>query len=296
MKKKRVIIGAGFLLVGLFVLVFHPDRPLWISTTPLTVVAPDGVKLSASLSIPRWKRVIGAVVMVHGSGPLTRESLRGDVRRLVSLGFAVLHYDKRGTGFSEGVYSPSSQTPMTELIAVLSGDAAAAMNTLHGVALGEEVPIGFFGASQAGWILPAAVARCQNEPDFLVILSGTPVSTGVEGYYSELTGDGMRPPSLTDRGEIERLTLAYRGDPGFDPIPTWRSLKIPTLWILGREDLSVPTFASLPLLESLRKEGHTEHEFVVFPETGHDLRHVPTGAPQEIWVPLMDWFGRLPTR
>ena len=67
--------------------------------------------------------------------------------------------------------------------------------------------IGFFGASQAGWIIPLAAELTRTRPRFHVILSGNAVSTGVEQYYSDLTGDGTRAPQLADRAEIERLVV-----------------------------------------------------------------------------------------
>ena len=44
----------------------------------------------------------------------------------------------------------------------------------------------------------------RTSPRFSVILSGPAVSTGVEQYYSDLTGDGNRPPQVADRAFVER--------------------------------------------------------------------------------------------
>ncbi len=147
-------------------LTFHPDRPLWIRNEDFSVLTADGVALSGTLSVPRWSEPIGAVVVVHGSGPLAREHLRGDVRSLVANGFAVVHYDKRGAGRSQGEYMPSASNPMTRIVDVLADDAVAMMTKLQTRFSGQRVEFGFFGASQAGWIIPLAATRCPAQPRF----------------------------------------------------------------------------------------------------------------------------------
>lgn len=278
------------LLLLIIISIFHPSRPLWIKNEDLTVRASDGVLLSGTLSIPRWHKPIGAVVVVHGSGPLTRDHVRGDVRSLVANGFAVLHYDKRGTGRSQGEYIPSSSTPMPRIIDVLAGDAETMMTFLHQRFQKDDIDLGFFGASQAGWIIPLAVTKCRGIPSFLIIISGTPASTGLEGHYSNLTGDGTRDPQELDPNELMRRTLAFEGEPGFEPMPLWESLDCATLWLLGDRDVSVPTFVSVDLLEKHIRKGHPEHRVIRFSNAGHDLRDVDTGQPVDIWPTILDWY------
>ncbi len=277
-------------LLGSFLLMFHPDRPLRMKNTDLVVVASDGTTLSATLSWPRGKPLIGAVVLVHGSGPLTRQHVRGDMRSLVDLGFAVLHYDKRGAGASGGTYMPSSRTPAVELMNVLAGDAATVMDSLRARQEVAGVPCGFFGASQAGWIIPLAAMRTTTKPDFQILLSAPAVSTGIEGYYSGLTGDGSGPASITDQATLEQTTLSYSGDPGFDPYSLWAASHIRTLWLLGDRDVSVPTFATVRVLDTLMKAGHQEHTVVRFPNAGHDLRDAESGAPVTLWNSVATWY------
>ncbi len=108
--KRYFRISLGLLGLGAcaVVLVFHPSRPLYMRHKFVDVVSGDGSVLSGTLSLPRWNhRPVPAVVMVHGSGRLTREHLLGDVRRLVWEGIGVLAYDKRGVGASGGAYPPA---------------------------------------------------------------------------------------------------------------------------------------------------------------------------------------------
>ena len=290
-RKRRlmIIVPIAAALAGTFLLVFHPARPLRMKNTDVTVVAPDGVQLAGTLSVPRGSDPIGAVVLVHGSGPLTRNEVRGDVRGLVDLGFAVLHYDKRGAGASGGTYMQGSRTPAMQLMDVLSSDAATVFDTLR-ARMASNVLCGFFGASQAGWIIPLAATRCARAPDLHIILSGPAVPTGVESYYSELTSDGTGDPLIADRDSLERMTLSYSGEPGYDPLPVWRNLHIPTLWLLGDRDGSVPTFATVRLLDELIAEGHAEHTIVRFPNAAHDLRDMGSGDPVPVWENVAAWY------
>ena len=59
-------------------------------------------RLAGTLIIPPTKGPRPAIILLHGSGPLTRYSFGPYPHFFSSLGFAVLIYDKRGTGSSTG--------------------------------------------------------------------------------------------------------------------------------------------------------------------------------------------------
>ena len=150
------------LVIGAGLLVFHPSRPLYMQQRPVEVVVDDGVTLRGTISKPRWSRKpYPGVVLVHGSGPLTREHLTGDVRSLVQHGFVVLAYDKRGAGASSGEYLRQSRYPAETLLRRLAADAGAAFDQLAADPDVDSSRLGFFGASQAGWIIPPS---CRTHP------------------------------------------------------------------------------------------------------------------------------------
>ena len=60
-------------------------------------------KLAGTLIIPEGTAPRPAIALLHGSGPLTRHSFGPYPLFFASQGFAVLTYDKRGTGASTGV-------------------------------------------------------------------------------------------------------------------------------------------------------------------------------------------------
>lgn len=273
---------------------FHPARPLYMRHQALDVVAPDGTLLSATLSLPRWRsKPRAGMVMVHGSGRLTRRHLIGDVRRLVWEGFAVLAYDKRGVGESGGEYPMNSNTGGAEAtLRILAADAAAALKRLRQVPDIDPTTVGYFGASQASWIIPLATESLDPPPRFQIILSGAAVSTGVEQFYSDLTGDGHRPPTVADPKEIERLVNAFDGAHGYDPFPILSATRVPTLWLLGDQDQSVPVFATANVLNTLPSEAAAYHTVIRFPDAGHDLRNVSTGKPAPIWDEMFSWLRK----
>jgi len=115
-------LGAGFL-------VFHPSRPLYMRQRQVELRANDGGVLQATLSRPRWRRAaVPGMVIVHGSGPLTRDAVRGDMRAPVRMGFAVLTYDKRDVGRSGGVFLRQWGDSAEAVRARLAADAAVAMD------------------------------------------------------------------------------------------------------------------------------------------------------------------------
>jgi dienelactone hydrolase len=261
---------------------------------PFDVVTTDGTVLAATLSLPRWVRQpVPAVVVVHGSGPLTRAHLRGDVRRLVWAGFGLLAYDQRGDGASQGVYPRGGGGGAESLLPLLAQDAASALEHLRREPDVDASRVGYFGASQAGWIIPLASAQVNPPPRFHVVLSAPAVSTGVEQLYSSLTGDGLRPPQLNDVGAIEARVTRFSGPPGFDPLPVLAGMDVPTLWLLGERDESVPTFATVRAIEALRGAGNKSHTVIVYPGADHGLRNVASGESAPLWTDMRAWWHKI---
>src|SRR5688572_9374383 len=294
MKSMKVVALIAALALSTGAVVFHPARPLYMQHRAVEITVDDGVTLRGTVSKPRWSRnPVPGVVLVHGSGPLTREHVLGDTRNLVWLGFAVLAYDKRGAGASSGVYLRSREHSADTLLRRLAADAAPVFNELAADPEVDTTKVGFFGASQAGWIIPLAAELTRARSRFHVILSGNAVSTGVEQYYSDLTGDGIRAPQVADRAEIERLVLSFKGAPGFDPAPVLLASRTPTLWLMGDRDESGPTFASVRVLDAIRATGNDRHTVIRYPNANHALRDVATGEALPVWTQMMAWLRQI---
>ena len=110
-----------------------------------------GVTLSGSIVFPAGD-IHSAVVFVHGSGKQSRDLKLAE--RFAKAGIAALVYDKRGAGKSGGEYE-GNQNVSEKNIALLADDAAAALKAPDQSSIGiKDVPVGFVGISQAGWIAP----------------------------------------------------------------------------------------------------------------------------------------------
>jgi pimeloyl-ACP methyl ester carboxylesterase len=139
--------------------------------------------------------------------------------------------------------------------------------------------IGLAGSSQAGWILPHA-ARELGGVAFVLLLSGPVCTVGQEVFYSGIV---EHDPSRTI-AEAQAAVATFSGAPGYDPLPTLRSLDTPTLWLLGLEDRSIPIQLTLDHLTALKRAGRP-FEWRTYAGLGHSL-----GA--QIWDDVGAWIAR----
>ncbi len=222
------------------------------------------VNISGTLTKPRGKGPFPVVVFVHGSGPWARGAPYALGEYLAANGIASWSYDKRGVGKSGGVYTHDVDSAQFELLAA---DAIAGVRMLAKRPDIDTNRIGIWGISQAGWIIPIVGARAP-ELDFAIIVSGPLTTLSEENYFSSLTGEGAEVPKRS-RAEIALLMKAHKPT-GFDPIPFVRQMRIPSVWIFGGNDDSVPVDESIDALHALQKEGYP-FELSWFPTGNHQL-------------------------
>jgi alpha/beta superfamily hydrolase len=133
------------------------------------------IKLAGTLTMPEGTGPFKAVIMITGSGAQNRnEELMGHKPFLIMAdylsrhGIAVLRYDDRGVGGSQGKYSEATS-------ADLATDAEAAFNFLRTNPKIDPKMIGFAGHSEGGLIAPI-VAATNHDIGFIVSLAGPGVS------------------------------------------------------------------------------------------------------------------------
>ena len=234
------------------------------------------IRLSYRFDLPERSGRVGAVVFGHGSGQQTKDSCRFLANGFLSRGFATLCYDKRGVGQSTGTFvfvGPNDSIPVFD---DLAGDLAAGAAWLRTQPAIDPARIGLAGVSQAGWIVPIAAARAR--PAFMILLVGPAVSVGVEGFYSRIVEHGG--------GSLEegyRQLPSFSGFHGFDPKPVLESLDVPGLWLLGGDDRSIPTPATVAILDQLIAAGRP-YARVVFPGFGHNLGGAPFWSEIDSWL------------
>lgn len=239
----------------------------------VTYTSADGIKIAGRLSIPDGDEQFPAVVMTHGSEPGTRDNFGGKLMMhfMISRGIAILNYDKRGVGDSEGRYQEAASTQNMQKLAEDVNAGVAYLLTRPEV---EAKKIGVIGGSQAGWVIPLAASQSESL-SFFIILSGPVTSTGVEDLFSNYTNDGETSSTYDDALITERLRKLKAG--GFDPIPIIENLDLPGLWLWGSVDKSVPATLSAENLQAIIDNGKNNFSYQIFLNGDHGLTESENG-------------------
>jgi len=266
------------------------DIPVIEVTSPPvdTVTFQNGdVTLAGTLDLPVGEGPFPAIVTIHGSPPLTRNDIY-NLRMshfFVQHGYAVLRYDKRGTGESKGKYPEVGTHEEGEAnLNILADDALAGVAFLKNHDLIDPERIGLAGHSQAGWIIPLAASK---SPDvaFMIISSGPTSTVGQEIFYSDLTAEGT---ALHDASDMAR---DFAGPHGFDPIPALQKLGIPGFWSLGALDESIPIPLTVEILDSLITDHDKDFTYIIYPNKGHDWRDKDTGQLYPVLYDALKWLN-----
>lgn len=182
-----------------------PVAPFPYSEEALAIRSADGVTLGATLSMPKGVARPDIVILVHGSGPQTRdEAIFGHrtfavlADHLARQGVAVLRYDKRGISRSTGDYESHTQVQLVD-------DLNAVVNAVK--ARRQFGRLGLIGHSEGPMIAAAVAARQPASVDFLVSMAGV----GLRGLGMMLLQDRL---AAQDHGagpaEVEQLMVYVR--------------------------------------------------------------------------------------
>ena len=235
----------------------------------------EGASLGGTIYLPTSSGRHAAAVWVHGAGEAMRLTWGGQLLPgLVSAGVVVLSYDKRGVGESEGdcCTSPGRYN----LVAADADGAVLALRSRDDI---DASRVGFYGVSEAGWVVPLANSRLKEPVAFTALVSGPTVTTGEEEVWSNATGEDEPEPLTTEKKAEATRRLEAAGPSGFDPAPYIEQMQTPGLWLFGGGDKSIPTDRSVAILKRLKAQGK-DFTIVVFPAAGHGLvDNVPT-APE----------------
>lgn len=242
-----------------------------------------GTTLVGTLHLPDRPGPHPAIVVGHGSGPVTRSDLYGSeiADHFAPRGVAVLQFDKRGHGESGGEDVGSYSSSMV----IYAFDILAAVEALRARADIDPAQVGLFGVSQAGWVLPIAAAMSRGSVDFMIVVSGPTVSIAEENLYSDLTGSTVGRPTGLSRAEIRRR-MAEAEPGGIAASAFIAELTMPALWIFGALDQSIPWEESIADIEAAKAEWDRDFTVRVFENGNHGLRAARTGGQWERPVPM----------
>jgi pimeloyl-ACP methyl ester carboxylesterase len=310
----------------------NPVKPYPYAEEEVTFAnAKANVTLAGTLTTPHGPGPFPTVLLVVGSGPHDRdESLAGHRPFLVLAdaltrgGLAVLRYDKRGIGASNGDYGAAT----TDDFASDADAAIAFLKTRHELNLKK---FGVIGHSEGGLI--AGVLAARSPQISWIVLLAAPGLNGEETLLlqskliAEASGlsdeqitaslafdrhayalvrhehdtatlekklndlvhasgmsDSLPPPAL--QSQIRLISSPwFRFFLDYDPVPTLRKITCPVLALDGDKDLQVPSHENLPLIQSaLDAGGNQDFEVMEMPGLNHLFQHSETGSPSEYGV------------
>ena len=245
----------------------------------------QGLKFSGTIYLPGGSQPSPAVVVIHPASAGERidpfyDHLKSE---LPKHGLAVLVFDRRGSGASEGDFETADFED-------LAGDAIAAVEYLQSRPEIDRAKIGLHGTSQGGWIAPIVAAR-KMDVAFLIAVSAcgvTPADQMDYGVAFHMEQDGFDPAIIDKavelrklvneyfRGRIERERVATRltqveSEPWFEkaylypsnelpaditqskwyyemdyePLSVWKQVHQPTLFLFAEIDEWVPVEPSM---------------------------------------------------
>jgi pimeloyl-ACP methyl ester carboxylesterase len=233
------------------------------------------VRLAGTLTSPRTGGKHPAMILVHGSGPENRDYILPFARFLVRRGMAILGYDKRGVGESTGDWKTASFEDLAgDVVAAYEylktrGDIDPTQIGLLGVsqagwvmpiAAVREPAIGFLISISGAGIVPAEtsldnvrneMAAAGRRPEVieqiisLMRLQYRFAETG-DGWDEYIAGRqqlaarlGGTPPPTFPGTRDDPLWQTMRAFYFYDPGPTLRRLRTPTLGMWGELDTNI---------------------------------------------------------
>ena len=277
------------------------------------------VTLSGTVILPppdrRFAAPHPAMVMVHGSGPLTRRGQRYVAELFAYHGIAVLVHDKRGTGQSTGSWNALAHT-------VWADDIRAAVDTLRAQPSIDPARVGLFAASEGGYVAPQVAATddalaflvcrvCAARPHGEVIVDMEGGAMRRQGYADadvELAvhylglqiGYALAPqPEALEQMRalyaehegarwITQYNIrihapdapfwdTYRGVLEPTPGPIYATLDLPILVVLGERDNRILTDANVEAFEAaFAASGNADAAIRVLPNATHGLMEIPS--------------------
>jgi pimeloyl-ACP methyl ester carboxylesterase len=181
-------------------------RKLALHSEDVSFQASDGVTLAGTLVTPATPGRHPAIIFMHGSGAAPRMSNFGLGYWLATRGFAVLKYDKRGSGQSGGTLTRNFTYER------LGEDGAAAARFLSTRPEVDSRRVGFWGVSEGGWTAPLA-ATAFPDAAFVIIASGSGLSPADQEMLDtedQLKSDGrFDATQIAEALRFERLRDDY---------------------------------------------------------------------------------------
>ena len=175
------------------------DGPPFAFPVETVTFSSGAVELAGGFLKPAGEGPFPAVVLVHGAGRSTKHepAFRVHANAFVRGGFAVLVYDKRGSGASTGTLDSSDYDDLAD-------DVAAGVRFLRSRRDVMPAGIGILGRSEGGWVGTMAASR-DPRVAFVILSSGSAVRPWDQTLFA--TRQSLRERGASDR-EIDEAVAA----------------------------------------------------------------------------------------
>ncbi|MFJ6675419.1 alpha/beta hydrolase family protein [Actinosynnema sp. NPDC091369] len=213
-----------------------------------------------------------AVVMVHGSGRVSRDGYRPEAEAFARAGVVTLIYDKRPKRSKSDVD-----------FELLADDAVAAVRALKAQPDVDPARTGLWGVSEGGWVAPIAAAG-STDVAFVVTVGAPGVAPERQQSWNlvnRLAAAGVSG-SLVDT--VSRTTLGLLvgaglfPESGYDPVPVLERVTQPVLGLWGDLDRVIPGAESMRVFrEALDRGGNRHYALRAVPGADHTMRLSPDG-------------------
>lgn len=302
----------------------EPQRPFPYREEEVRFEGAGGT-LVGTLTMPVGEGPFPAAVLVSGSGPQERDATVMGHRLFLVLsdhltrrGIAVLRYDERGVGASEGDFATATTQDF-------AADAARAVDYLAQRPGLDGDEIGVIGHSEGGLVAPLVAQQRPGDVAFVVLMAAPglpgedllllqgraiseaggapPAAVDAQRRIQERVFDIVRTtPDSSAAADALRAALAEAGVTGeqaeqqvrsvlspwfraflaYDPAPALRTLDVPALVLNGTKDLQVPPDENLEAIEAaLVENGEVAYEIMRMPGLNHLFQTADTGLPTE---------------
>ncbi len=276
-----------------------------------------GINLAGTLTLPRGDSSYPAILLIAGSGQNDRNGTAMGHFLLLSdfltrNGFAVLRYDKRGVGTSEGDYGKATTFEFAD-------DARAGIKYLESRPEVDPQSIALIGHSEGALIAPMIAAEKDSHLSSIILMGGFGV-TGSEllllqvramaeisgvpdeeideivetnrvlyeiaktGESDSVVGEKIREaePEINEGLYNMLLVPWFRTFLSLDPKIYLEKVECPVLAITGEKDVQCPPMENLAAIEeALKKAGNTYYTVKVFPGLNHLFQTAESGSPYE---------------
>ncbi len=250
------------------------------SSEPFEFVSFDGTVLRGEVRLPHKPGPHPAVVLLHGSGPaqISEVDYYYDSNTFLKKGFAVLAYDKRGAGQSDGDFATATYADFIE-------DILAGVRALRARSDIEDDKIGLFATSEGGWLAPEVAVR-DGRIRFVIMKSGPPMIAHQALRWeirNELVADGVTDEDLIEKYlDLRHSIWTYYRDAAAanDPLTDRRTQLEAELQAFGdsHEAISIKI---------------AEFEQEKFRRWAADIFYDPTPYLLTMKIPMLAIYGRL---